>query len=207
MPRWWEARQTPPRGGRTGQGRETRTGDEAAAGTPRPSGPGDAEGQAADGLFRGRHETPVERADRRWTELTQEIRVAQTGVRILFGFLLTVVLTPRFPELSEGDHTLYIVTMSLGAAATGTPIGPVSFHRIVAGRLKPRAVTWASRMTFTGLLLLLATLGSALLLALRVATGAAFVPWLVAALVVWYLPCWFALPLWVRHRHTDNPQR
>ncbi|MER6488481.1 DUF6328 family protein, partial [Streptomyces virginiae] len=33
-------------------------------------------------------------ADRQWQELIQEIRVAQTGVQILFGFLLTVAFTP-----------------------------------------------------------------------------------------------------------------
>ncbi|NUP37906.1 MAG: hypothetical protein HOY76_13030, partial [Streptomyces sp.] len=33
----------------------------------------------------GRHETEEERADRKWGELIQEVRVAQTGVQILFG--------------------------------------------------------------------------------------------------------------------------
>ncbi|MFJ7065827.1 DUF6328 family protein [Streptomyces sp. NPDC101115] len=161
----------------------------------------------ADGMIRGRHETPEERADRRWNELMQEIRVAQTGVQILFGFLLTVVFTQRYPELPATDRTIYIITISLGSAATGALIGPVSFHRLVAGRrLKPRAVNWASRLTFLGLVLLLATLACALLLVLRVATGATFVPWLVTGLVIWYLLCWFALPLWVRSRHTSGPQ-
>ncbi|WP_265863426.1 DUF6328 family protein [Streptomyces sp. SKN60] len=169
-------------------------------------GPGKPAGPDGDGLVRGRHETPDERADRRWTELMQEIRVAQTGVQILFGFLLTVVFTPRFPELSDTDRTIYIVTVSLSAAATGALIGPVSFHRMVAGRrLKPRAVSWASRLTLVGLVLLLATLCAALLLVLRVATGATFVPWLVAGLLAWYLLCWFVLPIWVRHRHTSGP--
>ncbi|MEU6880358.1 DUF6328 family protein [Streptomyces sp. NPDC046712] len=156
------------------------------------------------GLFRGRHETPEENADRRWSELMQEIRVAQTGVQILFGFLLTVVFTTRFPELRSADRTIYVITVSLGAAATGALIGPVSFHRLVAGRrIKPHAVVWASRLTFIGLLLLLATLASALLLVLRVATQASYVPWLVSGLVAWYLLCWFVLPLWVRRRYTN----
>ncbi|MFB7370700.1 DUF6328 family protein [Streptomyces sp. NPDC056222] len=157
------------------------------------------------GLSRGRNETPEERADRQWSELMQEIRVAQTGVQILFGFLLTVVFTTRFPELSATDRAIYIVTVSLGAAATGALIGPVSFHRLVAGRrIKPQAVVWASRLTFIGLLLLLATLASALLLILRVATGDSYVPWLVGGLVAWYLICWYALPLWVRGRYTNG---
>ncbi len=42
----------------------------------------------------GRNETTKERADRRWTELLQELRVARRGVQILFGFLLAVVFQP-----------------------------------------------------------------------------------------------------------------
>ncbi|MBT2542376.1 hypothetical protein J7E99_17050 [Streptomyces sp. ISL-44] len=151
----------------------------------------------------GRNESEEERADRQWQELVQEIRVAQTGVQILFGFLLTVVFTPHFQALPQTDKTLYIVTVVLGSLSTGALIGPVAFHRIVSGRrIKPQAVTWASRLTFVGILLLLATLTAALLLVLRVATDNAFVPWLVAGVLAWYLLCWFALPLWARTRYT-----
>ncbi|MDN3296852.1 DUF6328 family protein [Streptomyces ficellus] len=152
---------------------------------------------------RGRRETEDERADRRWGELIQEIRVAQTGVQILFGFLLTVVFAPTFAELPSTDKTIYVITVALGASATGALIGPVSFHRIVSGRrIKPQAVVWASRLTFLGLVLLLATLVSALFLVLRVATHNEFVPWLVAGVVTWYVVFWFVLPLWARYRYT-----
>ncbi|MCX4632501.1 DUF6328 family protein [Streptomyces sp. NBC_01443] len=151
----------------------------------------------------GRDETAEERADRQWQELIQEIRVAQTGVQILFGFLLTVVFTPTFHGLAQTDKTIYIVTVVLGALATGALIGPVAFHRIVSGRrIKPEAVAWAARLTFTGLVLLLATCTAALCLVLRVATHNALVPWLVGGVLAWYLLCWFALPLWARIRYT-----
>lgn len=153
----------------------------------------------------GRDETEEERADRKWVELLQEIRVAQTGVQILFGFLLTVVFTPRYVNLQDTDKVIYIVTVVLGACATGALIGPVSLHRLVSGRrVKPQAVQWASRLTLVGLLLLLATMTSSLLLILRVATHDAFVPWLVAGVVTWYLLCWFVLPLWTRQRYTTQ---
>ncbi|MFF6788204.1 DUF6328 family protein [Streptomyces filamentosus] len=158
-------------------------------------------GKGAD----GRGETEKERADRRWQELLQEIRVAQTGVQILLGFLLTVVFTPLFHELEQTDKTIYLVTTVLGSLATGALIGPVSFHRLVSGRrIKPQAVAWASRLVFTGLLLLLATLLSALFLILRVATHDPYVPWLVSGVLAWYLICWFALPLWVRVHYADR---
>ncbi|MFG2549208.1 DUF6328 family protein [Streptomyces sp. NPDC048581] len=152
----------------------------------------------------GRDETEEERADRKWLELIQEVRVAQTGVQILFGFLLTVVFTTKYDTLSDTDQTIYIVTVVLGAAATGALIGPVSLHRVVSGRrIKPQAVDWASRLTSVGLVLLLATMASALLLILRVAMNDDFVPWVVAGVVVWYVVCWFVLPVWTRHRYTQ----
>jgi uncharacterized membrane protein (DUF106 family) len=161
-----------------------------------------ATGRAAETTGTGRNETEEERADRKWAELIQEVRVAQTGVQILFGFLLTVVFTPRYVDLASTDKTIYIVTVVLGAAATGALIGPVSLHRIVSGhRVKPQAVEWASRLTFVGLVLLLATMTAALLLILRVATHDGYVPWLVAGVVVWYLLCWFVVPMLTR-RHT-----
>ncbi|MFF8032783.1 MULTISPECIES: DUF6328 family protein [unclassified Streptomyces] len=154
---------------------------------------------------RGRDETEEERADRMWQELIQEIRVAQMGVQILFGFLLTVVFTPVYATLSDTDRTIYIVTVVVGACATGALIGPVPLHRLVAGRrIKPQAVRWASRLTLLGLLLLLATTSSSLLLILRVATDDDFVPYLVAGVVCWYLLCWLGLPMWTRYRHTTR---
>ncbi|MFJ7333265.1 DUF6328 family protein [Streptomyces sp. NPDC101110] len=164
-----------------------------------------ADAAEGGGMRRGRNETEEERADRMWQELIQEVRVAQMGVQILFGFLLTVVFTEKYADLSDTDQTIYLVTVVLGACATGALIGPVSLHRIVAGRrVKPQAVRLASRLTLLGLVLLLATTTASLLLILRVATHDGFVPYLVAGVVGWYLLCWFVLPLWTRHRHTSR---
>ena len=168
-------------------------------------GPGGGDDAEDDGrretADRGRDETPEERADRRWGDLLQELRVAQTGVQILFGFLLTVVFQQRFTELSDTDRHLYTVTVVLGAATTGALVGPVAMHRLLTGRrLKPETVALASRLTVLGLVLLLCTMASSLLLVLRVAirdTGAA---WLVGLMVVWFVLCWFVLPLWARYR-------
>ncbi|BET52245.1 DUF6328 family protein [Streptomyces sp. AD681] len=163
----------------------------------------DSEAAEGSGRRRGRNETEEERADRMWTELIQEVRVAQMGVQILFGFLLTVVFQPKYETLSDTDQTIYLITVVLGAVTTGALIGPVSLHRLVSGRrVKPQAVRWASRLTVLGLVLLLATTACSLLLILRVATHDGFVPYLVTGVVLWYLLCWFGIPLWTRHRHT-----
>lgn len=154
----------------------------------------------------GRRETREQRADRLWTELLQEVRVAQTGIQILLAFLLTIVFTPRFDRLSDFDRGVYVVTVLLGAAATGALIAPVSFHRILTGhRLKLETVQWASRFTMTGLILLLCTIVSALLLVLRVVVSDALAVWLAFGTLVWIAGCWFipAILLRRRARHED----
>ncbi|MFI1393548.1 DUF6328 family protein [Streptomyces sp. NPDC020681] len=162
-----------------------------------------------DGRNRGRDETAEERADRRWGDLLQELRVAQTGVQILFGFLLTVVFQPRFADLSQTNQDIYTCTVLLGAATTGALIGPVSFHRLVTGqRLKPQTVVWASRLTVLGLILLLCTMASSLLLILRVVVDDTAAAWLVAGMVLWFILCWYVMPAWARAVHSaesDEP--
>ncbi|QZL06994.1 DUF6328 family protein [Streptomyces sp. BHT-5-2] len=154
---------------------------------------------------RDRNETEEQRADRRWTELLQEVRVIQTGVQILFGFLLTVVFTQRFASLSTTDRNIYVITLLLGASTTGALVGTVTFHRLVAGhRLKPQTVLWASRLALVGVVLLLATVASALLLILRLALNAEAAPWVVAVLVAWFVGCWFVLPAWVLRRYSSS---
>ncbi|RKE17487.1 DUF6328 family protein [Streptomyces sp. TLI_171] len=155
---------------------------------------------------RGRHETPNERADRRWNELLQEVRVAQTGAQILFGFLLSVVFTPRFTSLSTFERNLYVVTVVLGALATGALIAPVAYHRLLAGRrLKPELVDATSRVVTLGVVLLALTVGSALLLLLHLALGGPL-SWLIAAVVMaWFGLWWLLLPWLLLRRNDDRP--
>ncbi|GAA2112874.1 hypothetical protein GCM10009759_56070 [Kitasatospora saccharophila] len=150
----------------------------------------------------GRHETPNERADRRWTELLQEVRVAQTGAQILFGFLLSVVFMPRFTTLSGFERGLYVVTVVLGALATGALIAPVAYHRLLAGRrLKPQLVDATARVVTLGVVLLALTVGSALLMLLHLATGGSPLAWVVVAAVMgWFALWWLVLPWLLLHR-------
>ncbi|KQV13241.1 MULTISPECIES: DUF6328 family protein [unclassified Kitasatospora] len=149
----------------------------------------------------GRHETEEERADRRWSELLQEVRIAQTGAQIMFGFLLTVAFTERFVTLDDLERALYVTVVTLGAFAVGTLIAPVSYHRLLAGQhVKPRMVTAAAHLIALGLVLLAATISVALLLLLRVA-GLGWAAWAIAAAVLlWFSLCWVLLPVAVLRR-------
>ncbi|WP_033825591.1 DUF6328 family protein [Kitasatospora sp. MBT63] len=163
--------------------------------TPDPAPPGRGGGP-------GRDETPQEQADRRWNDVLQEVRVAQTGAQILFGFLISVAFTPVFAALGSFDHNLYVITVTLGACATGSLIAPVAFHRFLAGHdLKPALVRTASHMVAAGLALLALTIGCALLLLLRTATGNPAVAWAVsAAVTAWFATSWLLLPYLVLRR-------
>lgn len=52
----------------------------------------------------------MERADRNWNELLQELRVAQTGVLLQAAFLMTLPFQQRFTELTHTHRIVYLVT-------------------------------------------------------------------------------------------------
>src|SRR4051812_10303413 len=78
-----------------------------------------------------RGETMDQLLDRNLNELLQELRVAFTGVQILFAFLLSLAFTQRFEDLNDFDIAVYVVALLSTALATMVLIAPVSFHRIV----------------------------------------------------------------------------
>src|SRR4029078_3893427 len=121
-----------------------------------------------------RGETEDERADRRYDELLQELRVAQTGVQFLFAFLLTLAFTQRFARITDFQHGLYVATLMATTVASALLIGPVPMHRILFRRgLKPRLVRGAALMARGGLAMLLLAINGAVLLILDVVlTGA-----------------------------------
>jgi len=77
----------------------------------------------------GPDEGPEERITRNWNELLQELRVLQTGVQILTGFLLTVPFSPRFPDLADHQQAIYLVVLLGSVVTTSLILAPVSFHR------------------------------------------------------------------------------
>ncbi|GAA2500696.1 DUF6328 family protein [Streptomyces gobitricini] len=151
-------------------------------------------------------ETARERVNRRWNEILQETRVAQTGVQILFGFLLSVAFTPLFRDLGTFDRVVYVLTVVLGASATASLIAPVSIHRFLSGqRMKDEVVGAASRLMMCGMVLLALTIGGTLLLILHVVVPGLLAEALVGVVMVWFALCWYALPLWLRRRGAGRP--
>src|SRR5690606_41177759 len=63
-------------------------------------------------------ETEQQRLTRNVNELLAELRVAQAGVQILFGFLLAVVFTPMFAEAELLVKVLHLAAVLLAVLAT-----------------------------------------------------------------------------------------
>jgi hypothetical protein len=146
-----------------------------------------------------RGETVDQVLDRNLAELLQEMRVAITGVQILFAFLLSLAFTQRFGELDGFDLTVYTVALMSTALATLVLIAPVSFHRIVFRRRQKAAlVVAADRLLVVGLAALIPAISSAVLLILDVALGRgpAIVGCALTASVG--LLTWYALPFAIR---------
>jgi len=95
----------------------------------------------------GRNETPQQRADRKWGDLLQELRVMQTGVQLLAGFLLTLPFQRRFDELEDYQRTFYLVLVLLAGVTIALLMTPVAVHRTLSGRqVKERVVDTSARI-------------------------------------------------------------
>jgi hypothetical protein len=156
----------------------------------------------------GRHETPTERLDRNWDELLQELRVAQTGVQILAGFLLTLPFQQRFTEVDRSNRVVYLVAFSLAIAATAFLVAPVSAHRLLfRRRAKASLVRFGDRCARAGLGCLALSVSSVTFLIFDVVAGVGAA---VAAAVVafgLFLTNWVALPLGFRRGHPVHDPR
>ncbi|GAA1887198.1 DUF6328 family protein [Streptomyces durmitorensis] len=119
-----------------------------------------------------RNETTLERADRNFSEILQELRVTQAGVQILFAFLLTLAFTERFPSLDTVQRTTYVTTLLLAVLSAALFTAPAAVHRSLFGQhSKPRIVRVSSRLAGIGMAVLVFALAGSVLLVVDVAVG------------------------------------
>ena len=143
----------------------------------------------------GRRETPMERLDRNWNEILQELRVTQTGIQILTGFLLTVPFQQKFAELTATQRVIYLVLVVLAAVTTGLLVAPVSMHRwLFRRRAKSALVTAADRLMRIGLVFLALVVSGVVLLVFDVVTTRAVALAASGTLLALLVGAWFVLP-------------
>ena len=144
----------------------------------------------------GRDETPTERADRNWSELLQELRVVETGVQILTGFLLTLPFQQRFAGLSGREEALYLVVLLLSIVTTGLVVAPVAFHRILfRHHEKGRLVSAANALAGAGLLFLALSVCGVCLLVVEVVLNGLAAVIATAGVATFFVLVWLVVPL------------
>lgn len=149
----------------------------------------------------GRDETVLEHRDRQFADLLQELRVMQTGVQVLFAFLLGVPFTQRFTILSSSDRLLYFGVLLTSAAAVLFLLAPGAWHRaLFAQGDKAFVVRVSHHMAIAGLACVgVSVLGVVALIATVLYPGwpAAIV---VGAATVLYVLLWGVAPIARRRR-------
>ncbi|MDN5790805.1 MAG: DUF6328 family protein [Micrococcales bacterium] len=150
-----------------------------------------------------RDESPWERLDRNFNEQLQEVRVAQAGVRVLFGFLLILPFQARFESLSQFQLNVYLVTLLSSAIAVLLFTAPAAIHRVLFRRgVKDYIVSYTSKLTGFGLIALAISVvgGVTLVLDMLLSRGAAIaIGALIAGLAI---VLWVLVPEW--HKRTTN---
>ena len=154
-----------------------------------------------------RDETAAERSDRNWTELLQEVRVTQTGIQILSGFLLTVPFQPRFTSLSPPLVGVFLAAVGFATLSTLLAVAPVGLHRALFRRhVKAALVDVSDLLAKVGLFCLAVTitLVTGLVFGFVLGESAGLASMVVAGLA--FVLAWLVLPLIVRARLAGRGQ-
>ena len=151
-----------------------------------------------------RDETEAERLDRNWSSLLQELRVAQTGVQLLTGFLLTLPFQQRFTQLNEVMRAVYLVTVGCSIGATVLLVAPVSMHRLLFRRHRLNTlVSAAHSYAMVGLVLLGVALSGVAVVVFDAVLGATEA-WIAGGVTLLALTAfWYVMPL-IGRRDRDN---
>lgn len=139
---------------------------------------------------------PREQLNRNLDELLQELRVMQTGVQILTGFLLTVPFTARFEVLSPAQERVYLGILVISMLTTVLIVAPVCYHRLLFRQgERDWLVKAAHHCCVGGLIGLGLTSSAALFLVVDLVIGAAVASIAAAAVALAFLIVWAAVPL------------
>jgi Family of unknown function (DUF6328) len=148
-------------------------------------------------------ETEIQRLDRNWNSLLQELRVVQTGVQLLTGFLLTLPFQQRFDILGEHMRMVYLATVGFSVGAVVLLVAPVAMHRLLFRRHRLQVlVSAAHRCALAGIVLLgLAMIGmTAIIFAAVSGRNVGFAAG--ACALALFTVFWLIVPLFVRTHGT-----
>lgn len=145
-------------------------------------------------------ETPNQRLARNVSELLSELRVAQAGVQILFGFLLSVVFTAQFRQASGFEKGMHLLAVILAATSTALLTAPAAWHRMLfRGGRRLEIVEAGNRAVLAGLACLAAAVVDTVALIAKVVFGPIAMAVVGGLGAVVFVLLWFVVPRFIAH--------
>ncbi|HET7305220.1 MAG TPA: DUF6328 family protein [Segeticoccus sp.] len=151
-------------------------------------------------------ESEHDRLARNWNELLQELRVSQTGVQILFAFLLGVAFTRPFAQTTDVQRAMYFVSLLSTACAVALLIAPVAYHRLLfRRRARPELIRAGNRFAMGGLAFTALAVTSAVFLVTDFILGRTVTLAVVIGLAIWFVLWWLVVPF-LRRARREGPR-
>jgi uncharacterized protein DUF6328 len=149
-------------------------------------------------------ENEAQRLTRNLNELLQELRVTQTGIQILTGFLLTLPFSQRFGDLDAIQRGAFLAILTGSVIATGLITSPVAFHRVLFRHGQRRwLVEAANRAARAGLTFLALTTSGVVWLVFDLVTNRTFASVAGLLSLAFFGVLWAVVPL--RAPRSEDP--
>jgi putative flippase GtrA len=149
-------------------------------------------------------ETRKERRDRELGELLQEMRVAITGVQVLFAFLLTVPFSQGYKSIDASEKRVYLAAVLAAAVSSLLLIAPAANHRLLfRDGTKEHLLRAANRLVIAGLFTLALGIGLSLYLVTTIVYDDTLAAILATGIAVLTVFTWFVFPRLLKESADD----
>jgi len=141
----------------------------------------------------------VGRSARNVSELLSELRVAQAGVQILFGFLLSVVFTQTFRDAGGFEKSLHLVAVLLAVVSTALLTAPAAWHRVLfRENRRDEILRVGNPVVIAGLVSLAGALIVTVALIAKVVFGPIAMAVMGSVVLILFVVLWFVVPVRLR---------
>lgn len=125
--------------------------------------------------------------------------MAETGVQILTGFLLTVPFSQRFEDLDDLQRRVYLVVLAGSVLTTVLVVAPAAYHRVLFRRGARRWLVEAAHLCArAGLTMMALTISGVLYLVFDVVVGQGAATVALVVTMAVFLATWVVPPLLAR---------
>ncbi|MBU3065323.1 hypothetical protein KO481_27820 [Nocardia sp. NEAU-G5] len=139
-------------------------------------------------------------SERSYSEILQEIRVAQGVGQAVVAFQLGLGFTSRFGALGTAQRSMYVIMLVLSVTSIALLVAPILYRQLTFRHQPVNPTIAASRCVLAGMAMLMCSIVASLLFALFVVCSVRLAVAVGVVAFAWFVICWFAYPMWARSR-------